>query len=214
MAESSIPANERVLIFAVRHGTTEGNEQGILRAWEIDLTLDSRGQIDAQMAGQKLKAYKPKMIYSSDLTRDFQTAQIIAAICGNVPHEVDYGLRTANVGELSGQDEEATRPFFKRWYTDPWLKAPSGESYNDFCRRFDAAWMPKMELAREVESFRPTVLVSHGRNLARLHSYFSMVPPVESLMPLPGGMAKITAGTDGLDEFEWLGPTEPILEDR
>lgn len=204
----------RVLALVVRHGRTPLNAQGKLRAWE-DPPLSREGELDAQMAANIVRQYKPKIVYSSDLLRDIATGDIIAELLGNLPREVDFGLRTANMGELSGQSEEATRPTVAKWYREMSWDAPSGESYMHFTRRMDRAFFPKLDLARDVESYRPSVFVAHGRNLGRLHSYYHMIPPGEADMPLPGGVALIRESDDGgPDQFEFVTKTEPILEDH
>ena len=74
----------------------------ILRAWE-DPPLTDEGRADIQMAANKLKIYKPKIIYSSDFQRDTESAMLMAEILGNIPYETDFALRTADVGTLSGK---------------------------------------------------------------------------------------------------------------
>ena len=214
MPGNSLPPSSRVLALLVRHGRTRANEGSNprLRAWE-DYPLDDNGKLDAQMAGQKLKFYKPKMVYSSDLQRDTETAQIIAEICGNIPHDTDFAFRTADVGVLSGMPELEVRDRILRWYRNPSEPAPSGESFNNFSRRFWRAYEPKLELAREVAAFRPTVIVTHGRNVAYLDSTYNSVSPENAVMPMPGGIAVVSSNQDGMDSMEFLGPTEPIQED-
>lgn len=203
----------RPLILLVRHGRTALNEgKPKLRAWE-DPPLDRMGEMDADLAGQKLKQYSPMMLYHSDLTRDTQTGEIIAKRLGNIPSETDYRLRTANMGVWSGAVEEDVRPMVLKWYQQPWVQAPSGESYGEFLRRFYPAFDEKLEISRGIESFCPTVVVTHGRNVAALHSRYKMLPPEKADMPLPGGMAIVYERPDGTDGFEFLSETEPVQED-
>ena len=197
----------------MRHGRTVANEKGITRAWE-DVPLDENGRLDAQVAGNKLKIYRPKMVYSSDLSRDTQTAEIIALLCGNIPLEVDYGLRTANIGTLSGMKTAAIRDRTIYWYTHTQEEAPSGVAFADWGKQFMAAMEPKIELARELEQFRPTVVVSHGKNLAYLDHYYNGVAPEAARMAMPGGFGVIYGNPNGIDTFEFMGPTEPVIEDE
>lgn len=204
----------RPLILLVRHGRTELNEGSPkIRAWE-NPPLDRNGELDAQMAASKLKPYNPQMIYHSDLLRDTQTAHIIAGILDNIPAEPDFRLRTADLGEWTGQDESVVHDLLLRWYQEPWMRAPSGESVNDFNARWFDVYEEKLDIAREIDSFCPTVLAVHGRNFASLHSRYHHVPLWESRMPLPGGLGMVSEGSDGRDTFEFLGDTEPILTDR
>lgn len=202
------------LILLVRHGRTALNSPTAprLRAWE-NPPLDRRGQLDAQMAAQMLKPYKPQMAYSSDLMRDTETANRIADDLGNIPFEVDYALRTANMGELAGELDSEMAPLVAKWYTSPWWQAPSGESLNDFLRRFYPAFDLKLNLARESEAYRPSIIVTHGRNIAAVHARSEMIPQIEAKMPFPGGIASVYLDERGDTKLEFITETEPVFAD-
>ena len=208
-----MPHNPIVLL--VRHGRTELNDpqRPKLRAWE-NPPLDKRGILDAKMAAQLIKRYQPQMVYSSDLTRDLQTAQILSQELGNIPFEVDYDLRTANMGTLSGMDEKEAYPWVEKWYKQPWWQAPGGgESNNGFLQRFYPSFDTKFNLAKESEPYCPSVVVSHGRNLAAIHARCEMIPQERSLMPLPGGIMSVYLDDVGEMKTDFFGTTEPILSD-
>ena len=202
------------IAFMVRHGRTALNSPANprLRAWE-NPPLNRLGQLDAQMAAQRLKPYKPQIIYSSDLTRDLQTAEILSADLGNVPNEVDYDLRTADMGDLSGEKEADVHSLVQKWYREPWWRAPSGESLNDFLARFYPAIDVKLNLAKEVDSFKPSILVTHGRNIAAMHARTAGIPQWEAQMTLPGGVAMLYYDETGDLQLEFLTATEPIEKD-
>ena len=189
------------------------NKAKRLRAWE-EVPLGQEGILDAKLAAQKIKRYKPKMIYSSDLSRDLATANVIANELDNIPFEVDYGLRTADMGELGGMKEEDAAPIVSRWYQEPWQHAPSGESLNEFLKRYYPAFDLKFNLAKESEAYRPTVIVSHGRNLAAIHARSLMLPQWQAEMPFPGGVMAVYLDELGRQSVEFLSNTEPIIEDR
>lgn len=197
----------------MRHGRTKLNEAHRVRAWE-DPPLDDMGRLDAQITANKLKIYRPKVVYSSDFMRDTGTAEIIALLCGNVPIEVDFGLRTANIGTLSGQKEADVVDITRRWYEDRYTPAPSGETFANFMKRFMNCLAPKIELARELKQFQPTVCVTHGKNLAVLDHYYNGFAPQDSHMPLPGGFGVIYSNPNGMDSFQFMTPVEPVLEDE
>ncbi len=206
--------SKSALILMVRHGRTALNSGSPrLRAWE-NPPLDRRGKLDAQLAAQNLKRFKPQMIYCSDLTRDSETADIIAGELGNIPWEMDYNFRTADMGELSGMLDAEAAPLVLKWYQQPWWKAPSGESNNDFLSRFYPAFDLKFNLAKESEAFRPTVIVSHGRNLAAIHARSAMIPQWEALMPYPGGIISVGLDELGRQTMEFESDTEPIQKDQ
>src|SRR6267154_3434386 len=214
MPRDSLPPSGRVIALLVRHGKTKLNiaKRPRLRAWE-DPALTDEGRMDIQMAANKLKIYRPKMIYSSDFRRDSESAFLIAEILGNIPYETDFALRTADVGTLSGMLEDDVKERVMRWYQNPSEPAPSGESFNQFAKRLWRFYEPKLELAREVDAFRPTIFLTHGRDIAYLDSYSRGVPPEDAIMPVPGGIAAVRSTTDGRDALEFLGETEPVQKD-
>jgi broad specificity phosphatase PhoE len=208
-----VPASNPIVLL-VRHGRTELNDPKAprLRAWE-NPPLNRLGQLDAQMAGQELKRFKPQMVYSSDLSRDSGTAFIIADILGNIPVDTDFAFRTADMGDLAGMLDKDAAPLVERWYDNPWMEAPGGESNNDFLRRWYQAFNSKYDLAQKVPSFRPSVIVTHGRNISAIHARSEMIPQKEASMPLPGGIASVYDDEAGNMKLEFLGATEPVHAD-
>lgn len=202
------------IVLLVRHGRTELNDPANprLRAWE-NPPLDRRGQLDAHMAAQTIKGYAPKTVYSSDLTRDASTGIIISQDLGNIPYDTDYALRTADMGELAGELDAEVAPMIEKWYTEPWWKAPGGESNNNFLSRFYPAFDLKFNLAKECAAYCPTVIVSHGRNIAAIHARSDMLPQVDAAMPFPGGVASVFINERGEMKLEFLTDTEPVHRD-
>jgi broad specificity phosphatase PhoE len=204
---------ERILVIGVRHGRTEGNEgAAVLRAWE-DYPLDRNGEMDADIAGMKVRQWNPTIVYHDDLIRAMQTGARIAAQNENIPTEVEYGLRTADMGEWTARPETEVTELVLRWYQNPWDLAPGGESYFQFIDRFFPRFDDKLDLSRRVTGFNPVVAVMHGRNFAALHSRYGMLPPEKTLMPLPGGIGLIKENTVGELSIEFPGPTEPVHTD-
>jgi len=210
----TLPPSDRVLAIVVRHGKTGLNvgKAPRLRAWEDPPLMDA-GRADIQMSANKLKIYRPKMIYSSDFQRDTESAMLMAEILGNIPYETNFALRTADVGTLSGMLEKDVKARVLRWYQNPTEPAPSGESRSNFERRVWKFLEPKIELAREVAAFRPTIFLTHGRVIAFLDSYYNGMDAWDARMPVPGGCGLIRSNTDGPDSFEFLGETEEVQED-
>lgn len=214
MAYTPISSAGRTLALLVRHGHTQANEgRTTLRGWD-DMPLAREGELDAQMAGNNLRKYDPKIIYSSDLSRDMQTAQIVAGILDNLPTEVAFELRTADVGELTGQFDDEVVDQMRRWYMSTWIDAPSGESYDSFVSRFYPWVDRKLQMARDVPQYCPIVMCSHGRNFAALDSRYNFKVPIDGKMAMHGGIAEIKEMPDGRISFEFIGPTEELLADR
>jgi len=177
------------------------------------LELTRKGELDAQMAANTVKPYDPKIIYSSDLTRDMQTANIISAALGNMPTEVYYELRTADMGTLTGLTEAEAMPMVERWYMSTWIDAPSGESYDRFVSRLYPFIDKQLQFMRDVPQIRPVLMATHGRIFAALDSLYNFRPPIDGRMAMPGGVAILKEKSDGRMVMEFLGPTESVIKD-
>lgn len=214
MQDTALSSASRVLAVVVRHGRTALNDPANpkLRSWE-DVPLTDEGRADIQVAANKLKIYAPKMIYSSDLSRDAESAFLMAEILGNIPYETDFALRTADMGSLGGKPEKDVQATVRRWYENPSMPAPNGETRTNFRRRFFGFFDPKVELAREVRAFRPTIFLTHGRIPAELDMDYNGIPVERAQIPMPGGYGVIRSNVNGMDSFELIGETENILAD-
>jgi broad specificity phosphatase PhoE len=89
----------RTLVLA-RHGQTDWNAEG---RWQghADPPLNERGRVEAKALGASLAACGIDAIYSSDLARTRETAEIVGARLG-LPVVLDVRLREVDVGEWSG----------------------------------------------------------------------------------------------------------------
>ncbi len=101
-------AMEATRILAIRHGEAAGNVDARIQG-QLDIGLNPTGQWQAQRVGQALAHEPVAAIYSSDLSRAFETAQAIAqanrahASRAVTPHT---GLRERHFGHLQGQTWE------------------------------------------------------------------------------------------------------------
>ncbi|XP_020221080.1 phosphoglycerate mutase-like protein 4 [Cajanus cajan] len=109
MAESSItdslPSNSHAdyaEIVVVRHGKTSWNSEGRVQG-QVDVELNETGRQQAIAVANRLyNEPKISIIYSSDLQRAFETAQIIATKCGGLKVVKDLDLRERHMGNLQG----------------------------------------------------------------------------------------------------------------
>ncbi len=115
-------------VFLVRHGETQWNAE--LRVMgQLDIPLNERGRAQARRTAQLLAREQLAAIYSSDLGRAVETAQIIAA-----PHRLDVitipELREAYYGAWEGLTRQEVLERFPQEYqrrrTDPENFRPSG----------------------------------------------------------------------------------------
>jgi broad specificity phosphatase PhoE len=207
-------AEPGTLLVLMRHGKTLANDpkNPKVRGW-MDSPLSPEGKIDVQVEAQKLRFFNFKAIISSDFMRDIQTAHLVGDALKLSP-EVDYNVRTWDTGNYSGKPEGEVNQAIGEIYKKPWLKPPgSSESFDEFSRRWLKFLDNQLTLAGSGPAFRPTLIVTHGRNIALSHSYLSGIPSWEAEMPMPARSAVISVADHGLLEIELDQDKEPILSD-
>ena len=131
----SFPFPERQMLI-IRHGNTHLNSSDMIRGW-ADIPLDEEGRLDAKEMGNELKANPPDCLYTSDLSRATETAEIISGICGSPIKGTTEGLRPWNLGDLNGQLASLAHPYISDYAVNkPDEPIPGGESFNQFKNRF------------------------------------------------------------------------------
>ncbi len=125
-------------IYVVRHGETDWNREGIYQG-QTDTSLNENGRETAKKLGIILSKIKFTSIYSSDLLRARETAEIINSFL-NVPvyymkelRELDFGRWTGvSIWDMSKNNSE----LFKKWQEDPWnVSPPGGETFRELTER-------------------------------------------------------------------------------
>ena len=87
-------------LITIRHGETEWNVQG-REMGQLDSPLTTRGVQQAHAIARRLNRLPFDALYSSDLGRAVQTADIIASFCGKTV-TLDEGLRERHMGIFQG----------------------------------------------------------------------------------------------------------------
>lgn len=129
---------ERVIFF-FRHGQTDWNLNKRFQG-QSNVPLNDTGRQQAQNLAAYLKTHKIEVIYSSDLDRALETANIINSH-HQVPIVKDTRLREANLGELEGLILHEAEAKFGKASIDKW-KSNSSDAL-DFC-------FPRGETKKEV----------------------------------------------------------------
>ncbi len=129
--------------FILRHGHSLRNAKNIVVCWpeKIHCPLTEKGEKEAEKAAQEIK--KADLIFSSDLLRTKQTAEIVSKKTG-AKIIFDKRLREIDMGELNGKTVKQAAKFWdeknnlskidyclKRFE----VKAPKGENYFDVKKR-------------------------------------------------------------------------------
>lgn len=88
-------------ILLVRHGETDSNAEGRIQG-QTNTPLNERGRAQAQALADELAGESIAAVYSSDLDRARETAEILAARL-DLPVVVDPALRERNFGSWEGR---------------------------------------------------------------------------------------------------------------
>ena len=145
-----------------RHGRTEWNVDARFQG-QADLPLDRVGYAQAVRAAEVLTAYRPTGLYSSDLSRSYQTAAALAERTG-LEIITDKRLREIHVGSwegLLGAEVKAADPDLARrlWAGEEVRRSPTGESPSEVAERMAEALT---EIVEAAEDRSTVVVVTHG----------------------------------------------------
>ncbi len=118
-------------IFLIRHGETRGNREGFFRG-RSDFPLNENGVKQAVALGEALRDSGIQVIYSSPLSRAYETAQRVASAVG-AEVLIEEGFNNINLGPWEGRKKEEIREKYPRefetWITVPEnLRLPGAES--------------------------------------------------------------------------------------
>lgn len=157
-------------LLLARHGETEWNRDGRWQGW-ADPPLNETGRAQARALAEQLQDTPFDAVYSSDLRRAHETAEIVAAPHG-VPVITDIGLREIDVGSWSGLTRAEIQERF------PEGDRPDGETREEHASRVLAA----VERIARANPGRRILVVTHGGTMRALHGHVSELPfhPVEN----------------------------------
>jgi probable phosphoglycerate mutase len=138
----------------VRHGVTDWNQQFRAQG-QKDVPLNEEGIRQAEQLGVRLAEEDWDYIFTSDLSRARETAEIIAAAMGIKVHGYDPRLREKTHGQLDGTTE-AEREV--RWGTG-WREIDHGEESTESVLQRSRHFM--QDIATDY-SAKKILVVSHG----------------------------------------------------
>jgi alpha-ribazole phosphatase len=159
----------------IRHGETDWNTEGRYQG-HTDVPLNTRGREQAEAMAEALKDWPLQAIYTSDLKRARDTAEILAAATG-APMHMDPRLREIDLGEwegrLSADIQRTDGDLLARRRADPLDTFPSG---GEGVRQVMARVVPLLdEIARQHPDSQ-VALVSHGTTLAAIKVHLLHLP--------------------------------------
>lgn len=196
----------------VRHGQTQSNADSRMQG-QLDIPLTDLGLAQAVAAAEVLAKRQPLVIYSSDLSRAYDTAVELADRSG-MTVQTHRDLRETRLGDWQGMthhEVDAAYPGQRpAWRDRPDWAPPGGESRIDVADR-------SVPVVRHIfdnepewgadDCDRPVVLVTHGGLIAALTAALLDLP-VDS-WPVLGGMGNASwtqlsgHGDCGFADLRW-----------
>lgn len=160
-------------IYIVRHGETEWNKYKLLQG-STDIPLSDNGRLLARLSGEALANTPFDRIYSSPLSRAYETAclfrgkQKVEIITDDRLRELCFGdFEGQNMSQLLANQDYTFRYFFKQPHL---YEAPAnGESLEHLCQRA-ASFMEEIILPLE-SSCNRVMIVAHGAMNKALMTY-------------------------------------------
>lgn len=162
-------------IVLVRHGETLWNSEGRIQG-HLDSPLTETGLRQAKALAERFKSERFVAVYSSDLSRAYQTAQCISEKNG-LPILVETCLRERNFGIFQGfVKKELCMTFpseFPHYHThEPDYVIPEGESPRQFLERCVRC----LEGIAHKHPGKRVLVVTHGGVLNHLLIYTLGIP--------------------------------------
>jgi broad specificity phosphatase PhoE len=151
-------------LYLARHGETDDNREPIRVQGFTDTPLNETGREQAAGLAERVAPLGIASLWSSDLRRARETAEIVGARIGLVP-QLDPRLREANRGEWEGRrfvDIERDEPDrYAAWrLAGASFRFPGGESLQEQLERVTAA-LADVGSSGEL----PALVVCHGGSI-------------------------------------------------
>jgi len=186
-------------LWLIRHGQTDWNIEGRYQG-QADVPLNTAGLEQARQLAARLQGERFDAIFSSDLLRARQTADILASRAGMAPR-FDPRLREIDQGEWEGHlmsdiIRRYSRQYHNRSRHPESARAPGGESVLEVARRVTAA------VDGYARSYPGGVVavVSHGLSIATVIARARGVPLSEVYSLIPDNATPQVVQWQGLEE--------------
>lgn len=142
-----------MLLIVMRHSECEGLSDGIINGW-LDLRLTKYGIKKAQGTAKYLKDYKIDKVYSSYLSRTYDTARyVLLALNQRVEVEQDIRLNERHYGAFQGMKREEA------------YKNPKYNTLSVSCDRLDNELIPitDEDYEKQLEKYSEKLNVSKDK---------------------------------------------------
>lgn len=103
-----------MIIYLIRHGRQNSSD------CNVNVPLSEEGRLQAELLGKRMKHYPVDALYSSDLVRAVETAQIAFAdnkeLLAN--HQIRPGIAEIDFGSLTGVKDPEVKEYYRTYYKE------------------------------------------------------------------------------------------------
>ena len=133
-----MPRDPSLKLVFETHATSLDNEAGLASGW-FDVALSTAGEQQARMLGARRRDDHLAVVFCSDLTRAFRTAEIAFGDCSH-PIVRDARLRECDYGDLTRRPTSEIEQRRLLHLAEPF---PNGESYQQVVERV-SGWLSEV----------------------------------------------------------------------
>lgn len=150
-------------LYLLRHGENRANLTKEFSSRKVDYSLNSKGRLQAQQAGEYIRGLDIHAIYASPLKRAAETGEIIAGIL-SLPVTVMENFRELDVGDLEDMKGTSESWRFHDNVIKSWMQGdlsrrfPGGENCYDVLGRMRSG----LERILNGQENRNLLVVGHG----------------------------------------------------
>ena len=174
----------------VRHGQTDWNLERRYHG-QSDVPLNDKGRSQARRLAHSLQNQAFAAIYTSDLSRARETAEIIAQVI-QLPVTLEPRLREINQGDWEGQDVETIKDRYAGLWNERLVdptnaRPPGGETVGEVAERVYAA----LDDIAGIYPAGQVLICSHGLALATALCKVQNVPVGKAYTMIPDNTTPI-----------------------
>lgn len=166
-------------LILLRHLLSQWNEENRFTGW-TDIPLSEKGIKSAQETAGKLAAFHIDKVYTSPLSRNKKTVDLILQELGrkNLPVVIDKALDERNYGKLQGLNKDEVKKQYGAQKVRLWRRSwniapPGGESLKDVYERV----MPffKKHIEKDLEEGKNVLVVASHNSLRAVVKYLEKI---------------------------------------
>lgn len=166
-----------MVLVILRHGQSVWNSENRFTGF-VNVELSKKGRDEASYAGKLLNSIKFDHIFSSDLMRTIETAEIVAKETNykkSIHHISDFKER--DYGDLTGKDKTELGLVYgseqvKKWRRSYFTGPPNGENLDDVVKRVGGGYQKHIQ--KLLEKKQNVLIVGHGNSLRALFVFLGI----------------------------------------